>query len=267
MEHHGVQPISPDVDDEARVQDINTKASEFLVNTVSLARREEPLLQETAHENTEAVVATEEEADFFSSDSDVIPLDSSMEVEGGVKEEVEGGVKEEVEKREVKEEEEVKEEVKSEMKEEAKEEVKEEAKGEVKEVVKEVKEEVKEEEKEATEENASQKNEQPIEPSLPPNPTEVPLAEALTYPTTQSQLALQDTEPECPPQPRVTRMVSSPATRTNPYSDTHERSPISPLFQTKRRNFVVNHPSIDTQHVQSRVWGVRVVCLSIGVQS
>lgn len=259
MEHHGVQPISPDVDDEARVQDINTKASEFLVNTVSLARREEPLLQETAHENTEAVVATEEEADFFSSDSDVIPLDSSMEVEGGVKEEVE--------KREVKEEEEVKEEVKSEMKEEAKEEVKEEAKGEVKEVVKEVKEEVKEEEKEATEENASQKNEQPIKPSLPPNPTEVPLAEALTYPTTQSQLAPQDTEPECPPQPRVTRMVSSPATRTNPYSDTHERSPISPLFQTKRRNFVVNHPSIDTQHVQSRVWGVRVVCLSIGVQS
>lgn len=259
MEHHGVQPISPDVDDEARVQDINTKASEFLVNTVSLARREEPLLQETAHENTEAVVATEEEADFFSSDSDVIPLDSSMEVEGGVKEEVE--------KREVKEEEEVKEEVKSEMKEEAKEEVKEEAKGEVKEVVKEVKEEVKEEEKEATEENASQKNEQPIEPSLPPIPTEVPLAEALTYPTTQSQLAPQDTEPECPPQPRVTRMVSSPATRTNPYSDTHERSPISPLFQTKRRNFVVNHPSIDTQHVQSRVWGVRVVCLSIGVQS
>ena len=259
MEHHGVQPISPDVDDEARVQDINTKASEFLVNTVSLARREEPLLQETAHENTEAVVATEEEADFFSSDSDVIPLDSSMEVEGGVKEEVE--------KREVKEEEEVKEEVKSEMKEEAKEEVKEEAKGEVKEVVKEVKEEVKEEEKEATEENASQKNEQPIEPSFPPNPNEVPLAEALTYPTTQSQLAPQDTEPECPPQPRVTRMVSSPATRTNPYSDTHERSPISPLFQTKRRNFVVNHPSIDTQHVQSRVWGVRVVCLSIGVQS
>lgn len=259
MEHHGVQPISPDVDDEARVQDINTKASEFLVNTVSLARREEPLLQETAHENTEAVVATEEEADFFSSDSDVIPLDSSMEVEGGVKEEVE--------KREVKEEEEVKEEVKSEMKEEAKEEVKEEAKGEVKEVVKEVKEEVKEEEKEATEESTSQNDEQPIKPSLPPNPTEVPLAEALTYPTTQSQLAPQDTEPECPPQPRVTRMVSSPATRTNPYSDTHERSPISPLFQTKRRNFVVNHPSIDTQHVQSRVWGVRVVCLSIGVQS
>lgn len=259
MEHHGVQPISPDVDDEARVQDINTKASEFLVNTVSLARREEPLLQETAHENTEAVVATEEEADFFSSDSDVIPLDSSMEVEGGVKEEVE--------KREVKEEEEVKEEVKSEMKEEAKEEVKEEAKGEVKEVVKEAKEEVKEEEKEATEESTSQNDEQPIKPSLPPNPTEVPLAEALTYPTTQSQLAPQDTEPECPPQPRVTRMVSSPATRTNPYSDTHERSPISPLFQTKRRNFVVNHPSIDTQHVQSRVWGVRVVCLSIGVQS
>ena len=258
MEHHGVQPISPDVDDEARVQDINTKASEFLVNTVSLARREEPLLQETAHENTEAVVATEEEADFFSSDSDVIPLDSSMEVEGGVKEEVE--------KREVKEEEEVKEEVKSEMKEEAKEEVKEEAKGEVKEVVKEVKEEVKEEMK-ATEESTSQNDEQPIKPSLPPNPTEVPLAEALTYPTTQSQLAPQDTEPECPPQPRVTRMVSSPATRTNPYSDTHERSPISPLFQTKRRNFVVNHPSIDTQHVQSRVWGVRVVCLSIGVQS
>lgn len=232
MEHHGVQPISPDVDDEARVQDINTKASEFLVNTVSLARREEPLLQETAHENTEAVVATEEEADFFSSDSDVIPLDSSMEVEGSVKSEV-----------------------------------KEEMKEEVKEEVKEVKEEVKEEEKEATEENASQNDEQPIKPSLPPNPTEVPLAEALTYPTTQSQLAPQDTEPECPPQPRVTRMVSSPATRTNPYSDTHERSPISPLFQTKRRNFVVNHPSIDTQHVQSRVWGVRVVCLSIGVQS
>ena len=96
MEHHGVQPISPDVDDEARVQDINTKASEFLVNTVSLARREEPLLQETAHENTEAVVATEEEADFFSSDSDVIPLDSSMEVEGSVKEEMKEEVKEEV---------------------------------------------------------------------------------------------------------------------------------------------------------------------------
>ena len=252
MEHHGVQPISPDVDDEARVQDINTKASEFLVNTVSLARREEPLLQETAHENTEAVVATEEEADFFSSDSDVIPLDSSMEVESEVKE-----VKEEV-KEEAKEE--VKEEVKSEVKEEMKEEVKEEVK-------EEPEEEIKSEEEEATEENASQKNEQPIEPSLPPNPTEVPLAEALTYPTTQSQLAPQDTEPECPPQPRVTRMVSSPATRTNPYSDTHERSPISPLFQTKRRNFVVNHPSIDTQHVQSRVWGVRVVCLSIGVQS
>ena len=235
MEHHGVQPISPDVDDEARVQDINTKASEFLVNTVSLARREEPLLQETAHENTEAVVATEEEADFFSSDSDVIPLDSSMEVEGSVKEEVKSEVKE----------------VKSEVKEEMKEEVKEEP----------------EEEMKATEESTSQNDEQPIKPSLPPNPTEVPLAEALTYPTTQSQLAPQDTEPECPPQPRVTRMVSSPATRTNPYSDTHERSPISPLFQTKRRNFVVNHPSIDTQHVQSRVWGVRVVCLSIGVQS
>ena len=152
--------------------------------------------------------------------------------------------------------EEVKEEVKSEVKEEAKEEVKEE-----------VKSEVKSEEEEATEENPSQNDEQPIKPSLPPNPTEVPLAEALTYPTTQSQLAPQDTEPECPPQPRVTRMVSSPATRTNPYSDTHERSPISPLFQTKRRNFVVNHPSIDTQHVQSRVWGVRVVCLPIGVQS
>ena len=252
MEHHGVQPISPDVDDEARVQDINTKASEFLVNTVSLARREEPLLQETAHENTEAVVATEEEADFFSSDSDVIPLDSSMEVESEVKE-VKEVVKEEAK-------EEVKEEVKSEVKEEMKEEVKEEVK-------EEPEEEIKSEEEEATEENASQKNEQPIEPSLPPNPTEVPLAEALTYPTTQSQLAPQDTEPECPPQPRVTRMVSSPATRTNPYSDTHERSPISPLFQTKRRNFVVNHPSIDTQHVQSRVWGVRVVCLSIGVQS
>ena len=239
MEHHGVQPISPDVDDEARVQDINTKASEFLVNTVSLARREEPLLQETAHENTEAVVATEEEADFFSSDSDVIPLDSSMEVEGSVKEEVKEEVKSEVK------------EVKSEVKEEMKEEVKEEP----------------EEEMKATEESTSQNDEQPIKPSLPPNPTEVPLAEALTYPTTQSQLAPQDTEPECPPQPRVTRMVSSPATRTNPYSDTHERSPISPLFQTKRRNFVVNHPSIDTQHVQSRVWGVRVVCLSIGVQS
>ena len=243
MEHHGVQPISPDVDDEARVQDINTKASEFLVNTVSLARREEPLLQETAHENTEAVVATEEEADFFSSDSDVIPLDSSMEVEGSVKEEVKEEVKSEVK--------EVKSEVKEEMKEEVKEEVKEEP----------------EEEMKATEESTSQNDEQPIKPSLPPNPTEVPLAEALTYPTTQSQLAPQDTEPECPPQPRVTRMVSSPATRTNPYSDTHERSPISPLFQTKRRNFVVNHPSIDTQHVQSRVWGVRVVCLSIGVQS
>ena len=256
MEHHGVQPISPDVDDEARVQDINTKASEFLVNTVSLARREEPLLQETAHENTEAVVATEEEADFFSSDSDVIPLDSSMEVESEVKE-VKEEVKEEV-KSEVKEEmkEEVKEEMKEEMKEEAKEEVKEEAE-----------EEMKSEEEEVPEENTSQNDEQPIKPSLPPNPTEVPLAEALTYPTTQSQLAPQDTEPECPPQPRVTRMVSSPATRTNPYSDTHERSPISPLFQTKRRNFVVNHPSIDTQHVQSRVWGVRVVCLSIGVQS
>ena len=247
MEHHGVQPISPDVDDEARVQDINTKASEFLVNTVSLARREEPLLQETAHENTEAVVATEEEADFFSSDSDVIPLDSSMEVEGSVKEEVKSEVKE------------VKSEVKEEMKEEVKEEVKEEMKEEVKEEP--------EEEMKATEESTSQNDEQPIKPSLPPNPTEVPLAEALTYPTTQSQLAPQDTEPECPPQPRVTRMVSSPATRTNPYSDTHERSPISPLFQTKRRNFVVNHPSIDTQHVQSRVWGVRVVCLSIGVQS
>ena len=243
MEHHGVQPISPDVDDEARVQDINTKASEFLVNTVSLARREEPLLQETAHENTEAVVATEEEADFFSSDSDVIPLDSSMEVEGSVKEEVKEEVKSEVK--------EVKSEVKEEMKEEVKEEVKEEP----------------EEEMKATEESTSQNDEQPIKPSLPPNPTEVPLAEALTYPTTQSQLAPQDTEPECPPQPRVTRMGSSPATRTNPYSDTHERSPISPLFQTKRRNFVVNHPSIDTQHVQSRVWGVRVVCLSIGVQS
>ena len=240
MEHHGVQPISPDVDDEARVQDINTKASEFLVNTVSLARREEPLLQETAHENTEAVVATEEEADFFSSDSDVIPLDSSMEVESEVKE--------------------VKEEVKSKVKEEMKEEVKEEVK-------EEPEEEMKSEEEEVPEENTSQNDEQPIKPSLPPNPTEVPLAEALTYPTTQSQLAPQDTEPECPPQPRVTRMVSSPATRTNPYSDTHERSPISPLFQTKRRNFVVNHPSIDTQHVQSRVWGVRVVCLSIGVQS
>ena len=245
MEHHGVQPISPDVDDEARVQDINTKASEFLVNTVSLARREEPLLQETAHENTEAVVATEEEADFFSSDSDVIPLDSSMEVESEVKSEVEEEMKKEVES-----------EVKEEMKEEVKEEVKEEPE-----------EEMKSEEEEAPEENTSQNDEQPIKPSLPPNPTEVPLAEALTYPTTQSQLALQDTEPECPPQPRVTRMVSSPATRTNPYSDTHERSPISPLFQTKRRNFVVNHPSIDTQHVQSRVWGVRVVCLSIGVQS
>ena len=255
MEHHGVQPISPDVDDEARVQDINTKASEFLVNTVSLARREEPLLQETAHENTEAVVATEEEADFFSSDSDVIPLDSSMEVEGSVKEEVKEEVKSEVK--------EVKSEVKEEMKEEVKEEVKEEMKEEVKEEVKEEP----EEEMKATEESTSQNDEQPIKPSLPPNPTEVPLAEALTYPTTQSQLAPQDTEPECPPQPRVTRMVSSPATRTNPYSDTHERSPISPLFQTKRRNFVVNHPSIDTQHVQSRVWGVRVVCLSIGVQS
>ena len=255
MEHHGVQPISPDVDDEARVQDINTKASEFLVNTVSLARREEPLLQETAHENTEAVVATEEEADFFSSDSDVIPLDSSMEVEGSVKEEVKEEVKSEVK--------EVKSEVKEEMKEEVKEEVKEEMKEEVKEEVKEEP----EEEMKATEESTSQNDEQPIKPSLPPNPNEVPLAEALTYPTTQSQLAPQDTEPECPPQPRVTRMVSSPATRTNPYSDTHERSPISPLFQTKRRNFVVNHPSIDTQHVQSRVWGVRVVCLSIGVQS
>lgn len=262
MEHHGVQPISPDVDDEARAQDINTKASEFLVNTVSLARREEPLLQETAHENTEAVVATEEEADFFSSDSDVILLDSSMEVkvERG---EVEGEVKEEA-KEEVKSE--VKDEVRSEMKEEVRSEVKggvkEEAKKSEMEEVKEEEEEIekKSEEMKEAKENASHKNEQPIEHSLPVSPAEVPLAEALTYPTTQSPLALQDTEPECPPQPRVTRMVSSPATRENPYSDTHERSPISPLFQTKRRNFVVNHPSIDTQRVQSRVWDVHVVC-------
>ena len=37
----------------------------------------------------------------------------------------------------------------------------------------------------------------------------------------------------------------------------HQRAPISPLAPAKRRNLVVNYPSIDTQHVQSRVGALR----------
>ena len=37
----------------------------------------------------------------------------------------------------------------------------------------------------------------------------------------------------------------------------HQRAPISPLAPAKRRNLAVNYPSIDTQHVQSRVGALR----------
>ncbi|KAK8819453.1 hypothetical protein WA556_002443, partial [Blastocystis sp. ATCC 50177/Nand II] len=39
----------------------------------------------------------------------------------------------------------------------------------------------------------------------------------------------------------------------------HPRAPISPLAPAKRRNLVVNYPSIDTQHVQSRVYNHEMV--------
>ena len=77
---------------------------------------------------------------------------------------------------------------------------------------------------------------------------EAPHAPTLVAAATEEEVSFLTEEAPC---------ESPTEMATEEVVEEHPRVPISPLAPAKRRNLVVNYPSIDTQHVQSRVGALR----------
>ena len=77
---------------------------------------------------------------------------------------------------------------------------------------------------------------------------EAPHAPTLVAAATEEEVSFLTEEAPC---------ESPTEMATEEVVEEHPRAPISPLAPAKRRNLVVNYPSIDTQHVQSRVGALR----------
>ena len=77
---------------------------------------------------------------------------------------------------------------------------------------------------------------------------EAPHAPTLVAAATEEEVSFLTEEAPC---------ESPTEMATEEVVEEHQRAPISPLAPAKRRNLVVNYPSIDTQHVQSRVGALR----------
>ena len=77
---------------------------------------------------------------------------------------------------------------------------------------------------------------------------EAPHAPTLVAAATEEEVSFLTEEAPC---------ESPTEMATEEVVEEHPRAPISPLAPAKRRNLVVNYPSIDTQHVQSRVGTLR----------